>query len=98
VDMIMRPASEPRVDLGCLVGGVIVHDDMDVEPFRDVSVDFFEELQERDRPVPPPNREQIRVNTMSACNLDNTGRRRQTLLDDPKLLGSGPPASPLRTG
>jgi hypothetical protein len=45
--------------------------------------------------LPPPQREQIRVNIMSARNLDSTGRRRQTLLYDPKLLGSGPP--PLRT-
>ena len=40
----MRPVGEPRFDLGCLVDGVIIHDDMDIEPFRDVSVDLFEEL------------------------------------------------------
>jgi hypothetical protein len=33
------------------VGGVIIHDDMDIEPARDVSVDLFEEVQELDRPV-----------------------------------------------
>ena len=49
--MIMRPACEPRLDLGRLVGGVVVHDDMDSEPLRDLSVDLFEELQELDRPV-----------------------------------------------
>lgn len=49
--MIVRPASEPRFDLGCLVGGVVVHDDMDSEPRRDLSVDLFEELQELDRPM-----------------------------------------------
>jgi hypothetical protein len=48
--------------------------------------------------LPPPNGEQIRMDIMSARNLDNTGRRRQTLLHDPKLLSSGPPPSPLRTG
>jgi hypothetical protein len=32
------------------VGGVVVHDDMDSEPFGDLSVDLFEELQELDRP------------------------------------------------
>ena len=47
----MRPAGEPRFDLGCLVGGVVVHDDMDSEPLRDLSVDLFEELQELDRPA-----------------------------------------------
>ena len=31
--------------------GVVVHDDMDSEPLRDLSVDLFEELQELDRPV-----------------------------------------------
>src|SRR5262245_47786651 len=49
--MIMRPTSEPRLDLGCLVGGVVVHDDMDIKAFRNLSIDFFEELQELDRPV-----------------------------------------------
>src|SRR4029450_13198908 len=49
--MIVRPASEPCFDLGCLVGGVVVHDDMDSEPLRDLSVDLFEELQELDRPM-----------------------------------------------
>ena len=33
------------------MGGVIIHDDMDIEPARDVSVDLFEEVQELDRPV-----------------------------------------------
>jgi hypothetical protein len=48
--------------------------------------------------LPPPNRHQIAVNIMSSSNLDNTGPRRQTLLHDPKLLGSAPPPSPLWTG
>lgn len=48
--------------------------------------------------LPPPGRDQIAVNIMSASNLDNTSPRRQTLLHDPKLLGSGPPPSPLWTG
>jgi len=51
VDMIVRPASEPRFDLGRLVGGVVVHDDMDSEPLRDLSVDLFEELQKLDCPM-----------------------------------------------
>ena len=51
VDMIVRPSGEPRLDLGCLVGGVVVHDDMNIEPFRDLSIDLFEEFQELDCPV-----------------------------------------------
>ncbi len=47
----MRPADEPRFDLGCLVGCEVIHDDMDIEPFRDFRIDLFEELQELDRPV-----------------------------------------------
>jgi hypothetical protein len=48
--------------------------------------------------LPPPGRNQIAVNVMSPSNLDNTGSRRQTLLNDPKLLGTRPPPSPLWTG
>ncbi|MGY4230444.1 hypothetical protein ACVMIH_007805 [Bradyrhizobium sp. USDA 4503] len=51
VDMIVRPASEPRFNLRCLVGGVVVHDDMDIEPFRDLNTDLFEKLQELVRSV-----------------------------------------------
>ena len=47
----MRPAGEPRFDLGCLVGGVVIHDDMDIKPFRHLGIDLFEELQELDCPV-----------------------------------------------
>ena len=47
----MRPASEPRFDLGCFVDCVVIHDDMDIEPFRGLGIDLFEELQEFDRPV-----------------------------------------------
>ena len=49
----MRPAGEPCFDLGRLVGGVVVHDDMNSEPFRDLSIDLFEEVQELARPVTP---------------------------------------------
>ena len=49
--MIMRSAGEPRLDLGSLVGGVVIHDDMDIEPCRDLSIDLFEEVQELGRPV-----------------------------------------------
>jgi len=47
----MRPAGEPCLDLGGFVGGIIVHDDMDFEPFGDLSIDLFEEVQELGRPV-----------------------------------------------
>ena len=67
-------------------------------------IDFVVLPERRPRPkgsracLPPPNGEQIRVDVMSARDLDNTGRGRQTLLHDPKLLGGGPSPSPLRTG
>ena len=47
----MRPAGEPRLDLGGFVGGIVIHDDMDIEPFGDLSIDLFEEVQELGRPV-----------------------------------------------
>src|SRR5215510_13925242 len=49
--MVMRSAGEPRFDFGGLVGGIVIHDDMDIEPFRDVRIDLFEEVQELGRPV-----------------------------------------------
>jgi hypothetical protein len=39
VDVIMRPLGEPRLDLGDFVGGIVIHDEMDIEPFGDLSVD-----------------------------------------------------------
>ena len=47
----MRPAGEPRLDLGGLMGGIVIHDDMDIEPFSDSSIDLFVELQELGCPV-----------------------------------------------
>src|ERR1700746_3157873 len=49
--MIMRPAGKPRLDLGSFVGGIVIHDDMDIEPFWDSSIDLFEEVQELGRPM-----------------------------------------------
>src|ERR1044071_3497328 len=49
--MVMRSAGEPRFDFGGFVGGIVVHDDMDIEPFGDLSIDLFEEVQELGRPV-----------------------------------------------
>jgi hypothetical protein len=47
----MGPAGKPRLDLGSFVGGIVIHDDMDIEPFWDLSIDLFEEVQELGRPV-----------------------------------------------
>src|SRR5882757_1163863 len=49
--MIVRTAGEPRLYLGRLVGGIVVQDDMDFEPFGHVSVDLLEEVQELGRPM-----------------------------------------------
>ena len=49
--MIMRTAGEPRLDLGGFVGGIVIHDNMDIEPARDVSVDLLKEVQELGCPV-----------------------------------------------
>ena len=49
--MIMRPAGEPCLDLWGFVGGIVIHDDMDIELFRDLSIDFLEEVQELGRSV-----------------------------------------------
>jgi hypothetical protein len=40
----MRSAGEPRLDLGGFVGGIVIHDNMDIESFRDLSIDLFEEV------------------------------------------------------
>src|SRR5262245_53665048 len=47
----MRSASEPRLDLGSFVGGIVIHDDMDIEPLRNLSIDLFEEVQKLCRSV-----------------------------------------------
>src|SRR5438270_341303 len=49
--MIMRPAREPRLYLGGFVGRIVIHDNMDIEPFGHLRIDLFEEVQELDRPV-----------------------------------------------
>ena len=47
----MRPAREPGLYLGGFVGGIVIHDDMDIEPFGDLSINLFEEVQELGCPV-----------------------------------------------
>src|SRR6266508_669576 len=49
--MIVRPAGEPRLNLWGFVGGIVIHDDMDIEPFGDLSIDLFGEVRELSRPM-----------------------------------------------
>jgi hypothetical protein len=92
--MISRPASEPRLDLGGFVGGIVVHDNVDIEPLGDLSIDLFEEVQELGRVVatppcirkcsesqPGPCR---RWKTLSFCSSDSLTRQRRpgSLLSD----------------
>ena len=44
--MIAGALSEPSSDLGMLVGGIVVGDEMDVERFGDVGIDVAEEGKE----------------------------------------------------
>ena len=48
--MIVRPPRQPVFDRRCFVGGVIVHDDVNIEAVRNLRVDLLEELQETRRP------------------------------------------------
>ena len=45
------PAGEPSPDLGGFVGGIVIHDDMDIELIRDFCIDLLEEVQELGRPM-----------------------------------------------
>ncbi len=47
----MRPPSQLGFDRGGLVGGVVVHDDVDVEAVRNIAVDHLEEVEELLGPV-----------------------------------------------
>jgi hypothetical protein len=40
---------EPRLNFWGFVGGIVIHED--IEPFGDLSIDLFEEVQELGRPV-----------------------------------------------
>ena len=46
VDVPVWPPRQPGLDASSLVGGVVVHDDVDAESVRDVSVDHLEEIEE----------------------------------------------------
>lgn len=43
--MIMRPARQPRFDYRSFVGGVVVHDDVNVKSAWNLRVDLFQEVQ-----------------------------------------------------
>ncbi len=47
----MRTAREPRLYLGGFVGGIVIHDDMDIEPFGQLRIDLLEEVEELGCPV-----------------------------------------------
>ena len=53
VDMPVRPPCQPGFDCRRLVGGVIVHVDVDVQPFGDRAVDLFQEVEKLPGPVAP---------------------------------------------
>lgn len=46
MDVPAWPFGEPVADRWCLVRGVVVHDEMDIETARDGSLDLVEELAE----------------------------------------------------
>ena len=52
MDMPVRPACQPRLDLRGLVSGIIVHDDMHVRACGHMPVDLFEKVQKLPRPMP----------------------------------------------
>ena len=49
----MRTPRQPGLDPRRLVGGVVVHDDVDVQPVRDIAVDHLQEVEELSGPVAP---------------------------------------------
>jgi hypothetical protein len=66
-----RPSGQPCSD-GCrFVGGVVVHDDVDVEVPGDLSVDLFEETKEFGGPVSLVDSPMTKpVATSSAANIE----------------------------
>lgn len=51
MDVPVRPPGQPSFDRCGFVGGVVVHDDVDVEPGRNIAVDHLEEVEELPGPV-----------------------------------------------
>ena len=52
VDVPVRPLAQPGADRRCLVGGVVVHDEVDLDLGRDLRRDRVEEAAELGGPVP----------------------------------------------
>ena len=53
VDVPVRSSRQPGLDRRGLVSGVVVHDDVDVQPLRDTPVDLLQEVEELPGPVAP---------------------------------------------
>ena len=53
MDVPVRPPCQPGFHCRRLVGGVIVHDDVDVQPLGDLGVDLFQEVEKLPGPVAP---------------------------------------------
>ena len=51
--MPVRPPRQPDLHRCGLMGGVVVHDDVDVQPLGDTAVDIFREVEELLGPVVP---------------------------------------------
>ena len=47
----MGPSRQPCFDFFCFVGGVIVHDDVDIQISRDPNVNLLQESQKLFRPM-----------------------------------------------
>ena len=51
MDVPVRSPRQPSLDRRGLVGGVVVHDDVDVQPLGDAPVDLLQEVEELPGPV-----------------------------------------------
>jgi hypothetical protein len=80
VDVVMRSARQPRLDLRGFVGGVIVHDDMDVESCGDIAIDPIEEVEELTGPVALVA--ELSDSVLISMTAKPPSLRRKTRLDD----------------
>ena len=53
VDVPVRSPRQPGLDRRGLVSGVVVHDDVEVQPLRGTPVDLLQEVEELPGPVAP---------------------------------------------
>ena len=51
MNMLVRPPGQPGLDRRGLVGGVVVHDDVDVQIVRHAGIDQLKEVEELPGPV-----------------------------------------------